>query len=58
MTTHCIESTEGFYIGRASDQNVANIQSVNAFIDEIDILKRLVSCFCRFTNPDSFEKPV
>ena len=39
-------------------QNVANIQSVNAFIGEFDIQKRAVPCFCRFTDPDSFEKPV
>ena len=37
-------------------QNVANIQSVNAFISEFDIQKRAVPCFCRFTDPDSFEK--
>ena len=35
-------------------QNVANIQSVNAFIGEFDIQKRVVPFFCRFTNPDSF----
>ena len=36
------------------------IQSVNAFtgICEFDIQKREVSRFCRFTDPDSFEKPV
>ena len=39
-------------------QNVANIQSVNAFIGKFDIQKRAVPCFCRFTDPDSFEKPV
>ena len=39
-------------------QNVANIQSVKAFIGEFDIQKRAVLCFCRFTDPDSFEKPV
>ena len=39
-------------------QNVANIQSVNAFIGEFDIQKRVVPCFCRFPDPDSFEKPV
>ena len=39
-------------------QNVANIQSVNAFIGEFDIQKRAVPCFCRFTDIDSFEKPV
>ena len=40
-------------------QNVANIiQSVNAFIGEFDIQKRAVPCVCRFTDPDSFEKPV
>ena len=39
-------------------QNVANIQSVNAFIGEFDIQKRAVPCFCRFTDPNSFEKPV
>ena len=39
-------------------QKVANIQSVNAFIGEFDIQKRAVPCFCRFTDPDSFEKPV
>ena len=39
-------------------QNVANNQSVNAFIGEFDIQKRAVPCFCRFTDPDSFEKPV
>ena len=44
---------DGFLI-----QNVANIQSVNAFIGEFDIQKRVVPCFCRFTDPDSFEKPV
>ena len=38
-------------------QNVANIQSVNAFIGELDIQKRVVPCFCWFTDPDSFEKP-
>ena len=39
-------------------QNVANIQSVNAFIGEFDIQKRAVPCFCSFTDPDSFEMPV
>ena len=39
-------------------QNVANIQSVNAFIGEFDIMNRAVPCFCRFTDPDSYEKPV
>ena len=36
-------------------QNVANIQSVNAFIGEFDIQKLAVPCFCRFIDPDSFE---
>ena len=40
MATPCIESTEGFYFGRTS--NVANIQSVNAFIGEFDIQKRRI----------------
>ena len=39
-------------------QNVANIQSVNALICEFGIQKRAVPCFCRFTDPDSVEKPV
>ena len=39
-------------------QDVANIQSVNAFIGEFDIQKRVVPCFCRFTNPDSFDSTV
>ena len=39
-------------------QNVANIQSGNAFIGEFDIQKRAVPFFCRFTDPGSFEKPV
>ena len=39
-------------------QNVANIQSVNTYIGEFDIQKRAVPCFCRFTDPDSFEKHV
>ena len=39
-------------------QNVANIQSIDAFIGEFDIQKRAVPCFCRFTDPVSFEKPV
>ena len=36
-------------------QNVANIQSVNAFIGEFDIQKRAVPCFCRLIAPGSFE---
>ena len=36
-------------------QNVANIQSVHAFIGELSIQKRAFPCFCRFTDPDSFE---
>ena len=39
-------------------QNVANIQSVNAFICEVDIQKRALPCFCRFINPYSFEYSV
>ena len=39
-------------------QNVANIQSVDAFIGEFDIQKQVVPCFCRLTDPGSFEKPV
>ena len=39
-------------------QNVANIQSVNAFLGQFVIQKRAVPCFCRFTDPDSFEEPV
>ena len=60
MTTHCIESTEGFYFERTRliITNVAIIQSVNAFIGKFDIQKRAVPCFCRFTDPESVEKPV
>ena len=58
MATPCIQSTEGFILDGLLVQNVANIQSVNAFIGEFDIQKRAVPCFCRFTDPDSFEKPV
>ena len=41
---------DGFLI-----KNVANIQSVNAFIGEFDMQKRAVPCSCMFTNPDSFK---
>ena len=59
MATPCIESAEGFFfLDGLLVQNVANIQSVNAFIGEFYIQKRAVPCFCRFTDPDSFEKPV
>ena len=36
-------------------QNVAKIQSINAFIGEFDIQKRTVPRFCRFIESDSFE---
>ena len=38
--------------------NVLSMEGVIAFIGEFDIQKRAVSCFCRFTDPDSFEMPV
>ena len=43
MVTPCIECTDWFYCGILLIQNVANIQSFNAFIGEFDILKRTVS---------------
>ena len=53
MATPCIECTGGVILDGLLVQNVANIQSVNAFIGEFDIQKRAVPCFCSFTDPDS-----
>ena len=60
MATPCTEYgvRRDFILDGLLVQNVANIQSVNAFIGEFDIQTRAVPCFCRFTDPDSFEKPV
>ena len=43
------------FLGRRLVPNIANIQSVNAFVGEFDIQKRVVPCLDRFTNPESFE---
>ena len=59
MATPCIESTEGFLFWtdfwfkmlltfKASMPLLANLTFRNG----------AVPCFCRFTDPDSFEKPV
>ena len=49
----CIENTEGFYLWRTSDLNVAKVQSVNSFICEIDIQIRTIPCFFRFIDSNS-----
>ena len=46
MATPCIESTGCFILDGLLIQNVANIQSVNAFIGEFDTQKLAVPCFC------------
>ena len=38
-----------------SSSNGANIQSGDAFIGEFELQILAVPCFCRFTNPVSFE---